>query len=328
MVLLGGLTRLTDSGLSITEWQPLSGILPPLSEAEWGEYFAKYQQIPEYHEINKGISLGEFKEIFWLEYIHRLFGRLVGLLFFVPFVYFVINKMLSLKVIVRLSMIFGLGAVQGAIGWYMVSSGLTERTDVSQYRLALHLIMALLIYSILLWTVMDIKYPARRSDFNFLSIYSKWLTCFIFFMIFLGALMAGTDAGFVYIDGIIPFGAYDLSPWWRNHFENPVMIQTQHKLVAIMLAVDIISFSIIFIIQNDRGRFLGFALIAALALQIALGIATLYHFRGLEEYFAANGYKKMFQFPVMVAVVHQLGALLLLTVNLIISHKLLRKEEE
>ena len=179
MVLLGGLTRLTDSGLSITEWQPLSGILPPLSEAEWGEYFAKYQQIPEYHEINKGISLGEFKEIFWLEYIHRLFGRLVGLLFFVPFVYFVINKMLSLKVIVRLSMIFGLGAVQGAIGWYMVSSGLTERTDVSQYRLALHLIMALLIYSILLWTVMDIKYPARRSDFNFLSIYSKWLTCFI-----------------------------------------------------------------------------------------------------------------------------------------------------
>lgn len=333
MVLLGGLTRLTESGLSITEWEPLSGIIPPLTDAKWDDYFQKYRQIPEYLEINKGFSLEEFKEIFWLEYWHRVAGRILGFVFFIPFVYFIIKKALTGEQIKRLAIIFVLGGLQGFVGWLMVKSGLSERTDVSQYKLAFHLINAFIIYSLLLWMLLDIKYPrGEGSKSNKLITHSKFLTFFIFFMIFLGALVAGTDAGFIYNnfprmgEGYIPpmSELYFMQPWWINHFENQVMIQFQHRVVAVLLLAHIIIFSIWLATQEGEVKLSGlFAF--SITLQACLGVATLHLFAGQEEYFASNGYKKVLQPMVVVAQLHQLGALLLVTINLLITHKLLRK---
>lgn len=325
MVILGGLTRLTDSGLSITEWEPLKGALPPIGD-EWQVYFDKYKQIPEYLEINAGMSLAEFKEIFWLEYIHRLFGRIAGFVFFIPFVYFIITNALSFKLIVKLAFIFALGGLQGFVGWYMVSSGLSERTDVSQFRLAFHLIVAFVIYALLFWTAMDIKNPERKAQAPREAVYSKWLTAFIFFMIFLGALVAGTDAGFIGGSTFyIPDELWAMDSWWLNHFENRATIQFQHRLFAILLAIAVPIFVFVLVKKHPEIRKWAGFLNAALALQIILGISTLQLFHGLEDYFAANGYHKMWQPAVIVAELHQLGALLLLSMNLIITHKLLRK---
>ena len=232
MVILGGLTRLTSSGLSIVKWEPLSGAIPPLSAEKWQEYFTAYQKIPEYQEINKGMRLEEFQGIFWLEYFHRLMGRLIGVIFFVPFVYFLIKGQLQKKNIVKCVVILLLFAFQGVVGWYMVKSGFAERTEVSQYYLAFHLGTAFLIYAFVYWTALDIKYNSpAKWHFCPLGRFGIAVAILIFFMILLGALMAGTKAGFTYntfplMDGkIIPSGLYQLSPWWLNHFENITMIQ-------------------------------------------------------------------------------------------------------
>lgn len=331
MVLLGGLTRLTDSGLSITAWEPLSGILPPLGDAEWERYLQEYRKIPEYQQINKGMSLSEFKEIFWLEYIHRLFGRIAGFVFFVPFVYFSVKGYLNKQTILKLVFIFALGGLQGFIGWYMVSSGLSVRTDVSQYRLAFHLITAFVIYALLLWTLLGFKCPKKREGRDkVVALYGTYLTGLIFFMIFLGALVAGTDAGFIYNtfpkmgEGYIPDEVYSMSPWWINHFENQAMIQLQHRIFAVWLFLEVIFFAIMLGSRNPQMKKYAVMLVAAIVLQAGLGISTLHLFAGQEEYFLANGYKKMFQASVIVAELHQLGALFLLSVNIIILHKLLR----
>lgn len=328
MVLLGGLTRLSDSGLSITEWEVFRGAIPPLSEAAWIDYFEKYKQIPEYQQINKGMSLLEFEQLFWLEWLHRFMGRLMGVVFFAPFLFFWATGKLSRPVVKKLAIIFALGALQGFFGWFMVSSGLSERTDVSQYRLALHLLTAFLIYALLLKLLLQLKFPHKRDEPHTLLKYSRGLTYFIFFMVFLGALVAGTDAGFIYTsfpymgEGLIPSDIYALKPLWVNHFENPATIQFQHRVFAVALFIDVIVFSVLYVRYELTAPHLGYLFIFAVVLQACLGIGTLHAFNGLEEYFAATGYKKIFQPAVIVAQLHQLGALFLLSVNLVIVHRL------
>ena len=332
MVVLGGLTRLTSSGLSIVKWEPLSGALPPLSTAKWQEYFEAYKQIPEYSQVNKGMSLGEFQGIFWLEYFHRLLGRLIGVIFFVPFIYFLARGYLHKKYTWKFIGIFALGAVQGFVGWYMVTSGFSERTDVSQYRLAIHLALAFLIYAIIYWTALDIKYNSPRLwHFCPLGRFAALVLAMVFIMVILGAFMAGTDAGFTYntfplMDGrIIPRNLHALSPWWLNHFENITMIQFQHRIFAYVLAITIFVFANKLVRRDFDHICLAIALTACVIVQIALGIMTLYAFAdhaGAEK--SALAYKNALNIPVLIAALHQVNALMLFTIALKTFHKLAR----
>jgi heme a synthase len=241
MVGVGGVTRLTGSGLSITEWQPIVGILPPLSEADWRDSFAKYQQIPQYEHINKGMSLEAFKAIFWWEWVHRLLGRLVGVAFLLPFLGFLAAGQISRPLMGRLAAIFALGGLQGLIGWYMVSSGLAERTEVSQYRLALHLGLAILIFGALVWAALSVEErqepsatPTRPPHLG----PAAAILVLVFLQIVLGAFVAGLRAGASYntwplMDGrLIPDGLGAMEPWYLNLFENALTVQFTHRLVA------------------------------------------------------------------------------------------------
>lgn len=314
MVLLGGLTRLTDSGLSIVKWEPLSGAIPPMSETAWQGYFEAYKKIPEYQQQNKGMSLEEFKGIFWLEYFHRLMGRAIGILFLLPLVYFAVKKQINKQTAVKFGGIFLLGVVQGAIGWYMVSSGFNDRTDVSQYRLALHLGAAFLIFLLLYWAYMDSRYGVGGKLQKFPVI----VTGSIFFMIILGAFVAGTDAGFVYntfplMDGkFIPDYLYMQDPKWINHFENLTMIQFQHRIFAYIVSALVIALAI-------KTRY--WPIVAVLLIQIGLGIATLYSFGSYADYeVTTHAYTKVLYTPVILGAAHQLNALVLFAMSLKIMH--------
>jgi len=240
MILVGGATRLTDSGLSITEWQPIMGAIPPLSDADWTHAFQAYQKIPEYTEIKRGMSLEEFKTIYWWEWAHRFLGRLIGAAFFVPFVVFWLAGYIPRTLLPRLAGLFVLGGLQGAVGWYMVKSGLVDRTDVSQYRLAAHFGVALLILGYTLWLVFGLgserptpgAEPAPRG--------AAWIAGLVLALIFLqllaGALVAGLDAGMGFntwplINGaFVPSGLGEASPWYLNLFENPLTVQFPRPL--------------------------------------------------------------------------------------------------
>lgn len=328
MVLLGGLTRLSDSGLSITEWDVFRGAIPPLNELQWQEWFEKYKQIPEYAQINPTMGLQEFKEIFWLEFLHRLMGRIVGFVFFVPFAVFWARGMLSKFALNRILLIGGLGALQGFFGWYMVQSGLSERVDVSHFRLAMHLLTAFLIFALLLQLLLKLKDNFPRETTSPLYPASQWLIFALFFMCMLGAFVAGTDAGFIYTnfplmgDSFVPADIYAMQPWWLNHLENQATIQFQHRIFAYILVVAIGFFAFLLYRFEVALRPLAIWLALALLLQVALGISTLHLFSGLEEYFAANGYKKIFQPAVIVAQLHQLGALFMLGVSVVVAQRL------
>src|SRR4051812_48317770 len=228
MVGVGGATRLTGSGLSITEWQPIVGTVPPLSQADWLEAFAKYQQIPQYHHVNRGMSLDAFKVIFWWEWTHRFLGRLIGAVFLVPFLFFLAAGQMPRALLGRLAGIFALGGLQGAIGWYMVRSGLADRIDVSQYRLALHLGLAILIFGGLIWVALSLDERESRAS-------AAWpprargaaaIALLVFAQIILGAFVAGLKAGASYntwplMDGrFVPDGLGAMQPWYLNLFEN------------------------------------------------------------------------------------------------------------
>ena len=242
MVLLGGATRLTDSGLSITEWQPIMGAIPPMSEAAWDEAFAKYRQIPEYQQINRGMSLADFKTIYWWEWSHRFLGRFIGLAFFIPFLVFWLKGWLSPGLRWKLLGVLVLGALQGLMGWYMVMSGLVTRVDVSQYRLAAHLGLAAVILAAILWLVFDLgarpltRSAAMKKSLFFVS--TIGLTVLIFIQIIVGAFVAGLDAGYMYnswplIDGhLIPEGLSALDSLSANLFENPLTVQFNHRMIA------------------------------------------------------------------------------------------------
>lgn len=332
MLVLGGLTRLTDSGLSIMKWEPLSGAIPPLSESSWLGYFNEYRKIGEYRLQNNGMTLEEFKGIFWLEYFHRLMGRITGLIFFLPMAYFLWKKRLKQQTIVNVMIISGVAAFQGFAGWYMVSSGFSEQTDVSQYRLAIHLCLAFVLYGMIYWTALDSWYRTEdkpdTAAYGYLKILSAKLTLVVFFMVFLGALMAGTDAGFTYntfplMDGkLIPDGLYMMKPWYLNHFENITMIQFQHRLCAILLFI--FTVGLIFYIPKRRADLKKLVLLFSffLIIQVSLGILTLYGFKNFEAYTEQFAYKRVTMTPIIIAAAHQLNALFLFTISLRIWHKI------
>ncbi|MGX1305940.1 cytochrome c oxidase assembly protein subunit 15 [Amorphus suaedae] len=244
MIVVGGATRLTNSGLSITEWKPIHGLIPPLSQAQWQEEFAKYQTIPEYQLINKGMSLDAFKGIFWWEWAHRFLGRFIGVAFFLPMVWFWARGQVPGWLKPRLVGLLCLGGLQGAVGWWMVASGLVDRVDVSQYRLAIHLTLACIILAAIVWTAesMRIRVAARLDPLpGGLRATARTGLGLVLLQIFLGGLVAGLDAGMVYntwplMDGaLIPSGLLFQDPWWINAFENTLTVQFDHRLVAYVL---------------------------------------------------------------------------------------------
>ena len=239
--LVGGATRLTDSGLSITEWKPIHGIVPPLSDADWQEEFEKYRQIPQYQQINRGMSLDEFKTIFWWEWAHRFLARGVGLVVAIPLAFFWLSGRLERHLKPKLLGLFALGGLQGAIGWWMVASGLSERVSVSQYRLAVHLIMASLIFVATVAIARGLAPKAAAPASPTTRRFAGWLVVFVLFQIYLGALVAGLDAGMTYntwplMDGRIwPDQMFTIVPAWLNLFENPKTVQFMHRLGAYAL---------------------------------------------------------------------------------------------
>lgn len=287
MILVGGATRLTDSGLSITEWQPILGAIPPLSEADWQAAFDKYREIPQYKLVNKGMSLEAFKTIFWWEWGHRFLGRFIGVAFAVPLLLFWLRGSLRQGLGPKLMGLLMLGGLQGAIGWYMVQSGLVDRIDVSHYRLALHLTIAFLILGLLVWLALSLQPPdnevrlARSSSGVRTRAYLLMLL--VLLQVVLGAFVAGTNAGLTYntwplMDGrFIPEGLFTLEPWWHNVTENVTAIQFNHRMVAYAVVALALWQAFALIGAEDDERVVRSA--AALALtavaQAVLGIATL-----------------------------------------------------
>lgn len=240
MICIGGITRLTESGLSMVEWRPLIGIIPPMSDAEWNRVFQLYRATPEYQFINAGMDLAAFKAIFWWEYIHRAWGRLIGLLYIVPFAYFLWKGWLTNRLAWRLAGLLVLGGLQGVIGWWMVKSGLVDRTDVSQYRLAIHLVFALVILALLFHLALSLVIPPNRRVRVRRSLAGHaWLTVgAILVTVISGAFVAGMKAGLIYNtfplmgDRLIPAEYAHMTPFWLNWFENPAAIQFNHRLLA------------------------------------------------------------------------------------------------
>jgi heme a synthase len=280
MIIVGGATRLTDSGLSITEWKPLLGAIPPLTEADWLAAFEKYKQIPEYQLVNKGMSLAEFQAIYWWEWAHRFLGRFIGIAFFVPFALFWLRGMLPKGSMPKLAVIFLLGGAQGALGWYMVMSGLSERTDVSQYRLAAHLGLAVLIFGAILWVAFGLRErAARMAASGAQTAMAGAIVAAIFLQVLLGGFVAGTDAGLSHntwplMDGaLIPDGLGVMQPWYLNAFENVLTIQFNHRMFGYLIAV--MALANLLIAWRSRFSGVATALFAVVIAQIALGVLAL-----------------------------------------------------
>jgi cytochrome c oxidase assembly protein subunit 15 len=310
MVLVGGATRLTDSGLSITEWQPILGAIPPLNDAQWLEAFDKYKAIPEYRIVNRGMSLAEFKGIFWWEWTHRFLGRFIGLVLIVPFALLWITRRLDDHMTRPLLLLLLLGALQGALGWYMVRSGLAERTDVSQYRLAAHLLFAAAIYAFIIWIAAGLTFGrARHGDRGGAAALA--LLFLIFLQIGLGGLVAGLDAGlshntFPLMDGkLIPERLMIMEPRWRNFFENAMTVQFLHRLIAYVIAVTaLLHAARLWRSEADKPQKLSATAVCVLViLQMALGIWTL-----------------LAGVPMVLGLLHHAGAMLLLTAGVIHLH--------
>jgi cytochrome c oxidase assembly protein subunit 15 len=307
MVLVGGATRLTESGLSITEWRPVMGTLPPLGEAQWQTEFEKYQAIPQYRQFNQGMSLDAFKTIYWWEWTHRLIGRLIGVAFLLPFLWFLWRGWVGPGLRGRLWFIFGLGALQGAVGWWMVASGLAERVEVSQYRLATHLVLACVIYAAMIWTAQRlgarpaVPMPAR------IRLSAFGLLILVLAQIYLGALVAGLRAGYIYntwplIDGALVPDAARLfleTPAWRNFFENTLTAQFDHRMMAYVIFVCVLLhvFDVSRTVKQSWVLTSAIVFAVAVTLQAALGIWTL-----------------LLRVPISLALMHQAMAMLVLTI--------------
>lgn len=322
MILLGGVTRLTNSGLSMVEWKPLMGAIPPLSEEAWQATFDKYKAYPEYQKVNRGMSLDGFKSIFMYEYLHRLLGRLIGVLFFFPMVYFMVRQRVPAGLQPKLWLLFLLGGCQGLLGWYMVKSGLVSDPRVSQYRLTAHMGLAVIIYAYMLWLVFDLllgkpgRVGARGGGRGPLAGTSLVLVGLVYCMILSGALVAGTDAGFAYSTwplmgtSFIPPGLYSGDPAWLDAFEDITTIQFNHRMFAYGLTLVIAVFATLAWrrVPVPRVRLGAVLLVLALCVQLALGISTL-----------------LLHVPVALAAAHQGGAVLLLSAALFLAHALRRQ---
>lgn len=303
LFIVGGATRLTNSGLSITEWQPIHGVIPPLSEAEWQEEFAKYQQIPEYQQLNVGMSVGDFKSIFWWEWTHRILARSVGVVFALPLVFFWLSGRIERGLGPKLVGLLLLGGLQGAVGWWMVASGLVERTDVSQYRLATHMLLACLIFTATFVVARGLaphsEAPAGGSTRRFAGL----LVILVLVQIYLGALVAGLDAGLSYntwplMDGSwIPGDLFTIDPAWHNLFENPKTVQFIHRCGAYVVFIAAL-WHLIATTSREPGTTharRALVLFLLVALQASIGITTL-----------------VMQMPLDVALAHQAMALVVL----------------
>jgi cytochrome c oxidase assembly protein subunit 15 len=287
MVAVGGATRLTDSGLSITEWQPILGAIPPLSDTDWQTAFDKYRQIPEYQRINKGMSLAEFQYIYWWEWGHRFLGRLIGIAYAIPLALFWIAGRVPANRRLALVGMLALGGLQGFVGWYMVQSGLVERVDVSQYRLAMHLTLAFVILGALIWLAMGFlpRDPlARLQPVGATAWGLAWLLAFLILaQVVLGAFVAGTKAGLTYntwplMDGeLIPSGRWQLEPWHLNLSENITAIQFNHRMAAYLILALAVAHTVAVFSSTERGaaRWTAALLLVGLVTQAALGIWTL-----------------------------------------------------
>jgi cytochrome c oxidase assembly protein subunit 15 len=319
MVLVGGATRLTESGLSIVEWKPVTGALPPLGQEQWTQAFDAYKTIPQYRELNAGMSLAEFKTIFWWEWSHRLLGRVIGVAYLLPFLWFLWRGVLSTDLRRRLWLIFGLGALQGAVGWWMVASGLSQRVEVSQYRLATHLVLALLIFAGIVWTLRRLASRPSLLASSRLKITGVALVVLTFVQLYLGALVAGLRAGRVYntwpdIDGaLIPSAArlFFEEPWWRNLFDNVLTVQFEHRMTAYAL----FALAVLHALDAVRSRAApavvngAFWLAAAITLQATLGILTLLN-----------------QVPTSLALAHQAVAIAVLTLAVFQAERLAARQ--
>ena len=263
MIVIGGLTRMTDSGLSITKWDLISGILPPLSLAQWEDIFNLYKKIPEYNLLNSSMTLNEFKVIFWWEYIHRLLGRIIGLFYLIPLIFFTFSKKFRADNLLSYYFIFFLICLQGFIGWYMVLSGLTDRTNVSHYRLSIHLTLAFIIFIFLLWNFFKIKYKNKFSSFNKLPYYlPNFLLLFVLLQISVGALVSGLDAGQIYQSWPLmnhSFFPDDLNLkdlFLLNALENPSLVQFIHRNLAYLIFIYfVVIMLIVFLLMDHLATF-------------------------------------------------------------------------
>jgi cytochrome c oxidase assembly protein subunit 15 len=313
MVIVGGVTRLTHSGLSMVEWRPLIGIIPPFGEAQWMEVFNKYKQFPEYQKINIGMTLSEFKGIFYWEYGHRVLGRLVGMVFFFPWVIFLIQKRIERKLNLKLLLLFILGGSQGLLGWYMVKSGLVNDPNVSHYRLASHLGLAFIICGYGFWIMMDLMNPnqIKNEAAKSMRIWALVITALTSVQIVYGAFVAGLKAGFMYntfpkMNGEwIPSVAFDLSPFILNFLENHAMVQFMHRVVAWLLLFSVLAFFFVARTKNlsvRQARSILFMMLMVI-IQFALGVWTL-----------------LATVPVSLGATHQAGACVFFIIMIYVIH--------
>ena len=315
IVVVGGVTRLTHSGLSITEWQPIVGTIPPRDADDWNDAFARYQATPEYRDVNRGMTLGEFKHIFWWEYFHRLLGRAVGIVFLGPYLWFLLRRRIPAGYASRLAAIFVLGGLQGALGWFMVKSGLIADPRVSQFRLTAHLGLAFAIFGAMLWTALSLAYAGRadpmQSRVRSTRRFAFGVAALVFVMVLSGGFVAGIRAGFAYNTFPLMQGAFVppeiliLEPWWKNFFWNLATVQFDHRMIAWTLAVAI---PLLWWRSRrtdvpQRARYAATALLAMMAVQIGIGIATLVNV-----------------VPLPLAALHQSGALIVFALALTVAH--------
>ncbi|MBN8981785.1 MAG: COX15/CtaA family protein [Rhizobiales bacterium] len=313
-LMVGGATRLTESGLSIVEWKPVTGTIPPLSDAEWTSEFEAYKKIPQYREMNRGMSLAEFKTIFWWEWTHRQLAKFIGAAFLLPFLWFLWRGAISENLKPRLWIIFALGGLQGAVGWWMVKSGLVDRVSVSQYRLAAHFMLALILFSAVVWTVSRMQTRSSPIAPARLRITSWILLALVFLQLYFGALVAGLRAGKIFntwpdIDGsFIPSAGrlFFEQPWWRNFFDNTLTVQFSHRMIAYALLIVAIFHFVDAMRSRIRPAIAGAAwLLAAILAQVVIGVMTL-----------------LYQVPIDLGLAHQANAIVVLTLALFQAERL------
>ncbi len=314
MAVVGGITRLTESGLSMTRWEPVSGIVPPLNAEQWQAEFDAYRATPEYKQVNRGMSLGEFKDIFFWEYVHRALGRLIGLAFALPLAWFAWRRAVPPGYGWRLTGILALGGVQGAVGWWMVASGLIDRPDVSHIRLAVHLLLALLIFALVFWTALDMRALMRDPSSRPVRVPTLgiWTLCLLGLQLMFGAYVAGLNAGYAFNswplmgDEFFPSGTPILEPFLANLVDNPIVVQFIHRWLAFVFAAAALGLA--WVAAKRELQTQAAALSSLVTLQILLGIATL--LSGVE---------------IWIAVAHQAVAVLLLAAVLAAAHGLGRQ---
>lgn len=312
-LVVGGVTRLTDSGLSIVEWQPLLGAIPPLTHADWLTMFEKYKQIPQFHQVNHDMDLAGFQFIFWWEWVHRQIGRIIGLVFFIPLVWFWVRGRIPRGYKWKLVGFLILGGLQGAMGWYMVKSGLVNDVRVSQYRLTAHLGLAFLVFGLMLWTALGLLRERRLRPTTPVGVrrFALFVLCMVSLMVLSGGFVAGIRAGLAYntfplMNGhLIPPDLFVLEPWWLNLFGNITTVQFDHRMIAWSLMVLVPLLWLKVLREAPQASRAANAMLIMLAVQVSLGIATLLH-----------------QVPVVLGSLHQAGAMILFAKLIWVNHKL------